>query len=298
MGTALGVIYAAKERGKKLTVTIGETRPLLQGARLSSWELIQKKIGVTLICDSMVAAVMNQKRIDKVIVGADRIAANGDTANKIGTYSIACLAAAHNIPFYVAAPSSTFDFSIPDGRHIPIEERKPEEVTEHFGLRHAPHGVKVFNPAFDVTPAKLITGIITERGVARAPYKKTLKGMFMGTLSVFLFFVGLFTSPIFAQQTRSNAEEIQVLSALYEQADFYEKAGRYDKAEEALKVVEEGQSSKILGPYFELMHADILKSQGKKEEAAKIYTMLLEKHADEQGIVQSAQSRLIQLSIQ
>ena len=164
-GTALGVIFAAHEQGKAVHVFADETRPLLQGARLTAWELQRRGVPVTLICDNMAAQVMKEGRVDKVIVGADRIAANGDTANKIGTYGVAVLARAHGIPFYVAAPSSTFDLAIPDGSHIPIEQRDPREVTHGFGRPTAPDGVAVYNPAFDVTPADLITGIITERGV-------------------------------------------------------------------------------------------------------------------------------------
>jgi methylthioribose-1-phosphate isomerase len=164
-GTALAVIYSAHEQGKRLHVYADETRPLLQGARLTAWELGQRGIDVTLICDSMAAQVMREGRVQAVVTGADRIAANGDAANKIGTYGVALLAAAHDIPFYVAAPSSTFDLSIPDGSHIPIEQRDPREVTHGFGRQTAPEGVKVYNPAFDVTPARLIKAIICERGV-------------------------------------------------------------------------------------------------------------------------------------
>lgn len=164
-GTALAVIYSAHEQGKRLHVYADETRPLLQGARLTAWELSQRGIDVTLICDSMAAQVMREGRVQAVVTGADRIAANGDAANKIGTYGVALLAAAHDIPFYVAAPSSTFDLSIPDGSHIPIEQRDPREVTHGFGRQTAPEGVKVYNPAFDVTPARLIKAIICERGV-------------------------------------------------------------------------------------------------------------------------------------
>jgi methylthioribose-1-phosphate isomerase len=166
-GTALAVIFAAHEQGKAVTVFADETRPLLQGARLTAWELQRRGVPVTLICDNMAAQVMREGRVHAVVVGADRIAANGDTANKIGTYGVAVLARAHRIPFYVAAPSSTFDLAIPDGSAIPIEQRDPREVTEGFGRPTAPEGVAVYNPAFDVTPADLITGIITERGVIR-----------------------------------------------------------------------------------------------------------------------------------
>lgn len=164
-GTALGVFFSATEAGKKIHVFVDETRPLLQGARLTAWELMQRKIPATLICDSMAPMLMQQGKIDGVVVGADRIAANGDTANKIGTYGAAVAANYHGIPFYVAAPSSTFDLTIKTGKEIPIEERDETEITEGFGKRTAPKGVKVFNPAFDVTPAPLITGIITEKGV-------------------------------------------------------------------------------------------------------------------------------------
>jgi methylthioribose-1-phosphate isomerase len=150
-----------------LHVYADETRPLLQGARLTSWELVQRGIDVTLICDSMAGWVMQERRVQAVITGADRIAANGDTANKIGTYSVALLARAHQIPFYVAAPSSTFDFVIANGSEIPIEQRPVEEITRGFGRQTAPDGVGVYNPAFDVTPAELITAIVTERGIIR-----------------------------------------------------------------------------------------------------------------------------------
>jgi methylthioribose-1-phosphate isomerase len=164
-GTALAVIFTAHEQGKAPRVFADETRPLLQGARLTAWELVNRGVDVTLICDNMAAQVMKEGKIRKVVVGADRIAANGDAANKIGTYGVALLAKAHGVPFYVAAPSSTFDLTLADGSGIPIEERDPREVTEGFGLRTAPEGVAVYNPAFDVTPAELIAGIITERGV-------------------------------------------------------------------------------------------------------------------------------------
>src|SRR5262245_21059995 len=163
-GTALAPFFAAHESGKRLHIFVDETRPLLQGARLTAWELHQRGIDATLICDSMAAQVMREGRIGAVIVGADRIAANGDTANKIGTYGVAVLAAAHEIPLYVAAPSSTFDLSIASGDEIPIEERAAEEVTHGFGRQTAPHGVNVYNPAFDVTPARLIRAIICEFG--------------------------------------------------------------------------------------------------------------------------------------
>ena len=165
-GTALGVIRAAWEQGKQIRVFADETRPVLQGARLTAWELMQDKIPVTLITDNMAGALMRQGKIQLCVVGADRIAANGDVANKIGTYSVAVLARAHNIPFYVAAPYSTIDLNTASGADIPIEQRNPLEVTAIHGSHPvAPEGVEVFNPAFDVTPADLITGIITERGV-------------------------------------------------------------------------------------------------------------------------------------
>src|SRR5262245_31840434 len=164
-GTALAVLFAAHEQGKRFHVFADETRPLLQGARLTAWELMQHGVEVTLLCDSMAAQVMKEGRIQAVIVGADRIAANGDTANKIGTYGVAVLAKAHSIPFHVAAPSSTFDLSLPTGAGIPIEQRDPREVTHGLGRQTAPEGVKVYNPAFDVTPAELIASIITEKGV-------------------------------------------------------------------------------------------------------------------------------------
>ncbi|MBT3294453.1 MAG: S-methyl-5-thioribose-1-phosphate isomerase [Verrucomicrobia bacterium] len=166
-GTALAPIYVAQEQGKNLHVYADETRPLLQGARLTAWELMQAGIDVTLICDNMAAQVMKEGRIDAVFVGADRIAANGDAANKIGTYGVALLAKAHAIPFYVLAPTSTIDPDAATGDAIPIEERGAEEITEGFGRRTAPAGVKVYAPAFDVTPAELITAIITEDGICR-----------------------------------------------------------------------------------------------------------------------------------
>ncbi|GHT14605.1 methylthioribose-1-phosphate isomerase [Planctomycetales bacterium] len=164
-GTALAVFFAAAEAGKKIAVYADETRPLLQGARLTAWELMQRGIDVTVICDSMAAMVMRQKKINGVVVGADRIAANGDAANKIGTYSVAVNAKMHGVPFYVAAPVSTFDLTLKDGSLIPIEERQPDEITHGFGKQTAPDGVNVYNPAFDVTPAELITGIVTEHGI-------------------------------------------------------------------------------------------------------------------------------------
>lgn len=164
-GTALGAIYRAKEQGKRIKVYADETRPLLQGARLTAWELMREGIDVTLICDNMAAHVMSQGRVTKVIVGADRITRNGDAANKIGTYGVAVLAKYHKIPFYVVAPVSTIDFDLSDGRRIPIEERRGEEITTIHGKMLAPKGVKTYCPAFDVTPAALITAIVTEKGV-------------------------------------------------------------------------------------------------------------------------------------
>ena len=175
-GTALGAIYSAHTQGKRVHVWVDETRPLLQGARLTAWELTRWGIPCTLIADSMAASVMAAGRVDAVITGADRIAANGDVANKIGTYGLAVLAHAHDIPFYIAAPISTLDLSLPDGRAITIEERKAAEITHHAGVLLAPDGVAVYNPAFDVTPAGLISAIITESGVARPPYLETLPG--------------------------------------------------------------------------------------------------------------------------
>jgi methylthioribose-1-phosphate isomerase len=179
-GTALGVIRAAVESGKKLMIYADETRPFLQGSRLTAWELHRDGIPVTLICDNMAGALMNQGEIDCVIVGADRIAANGDVANKIGTYTVAVLAREHGLPFYVAAPISTIDPSIPDGSHIPIEERDSREITHSGLLQLAPEGIRVRNPAFDVTPARLISAIITERGIARADYRKSLAELLAG----------------------------------------------------------------------------------------------------------------------
>jgi methylthioribose-1-phosphate isomerase len=174
-GTALGVIKAAQEQGKKIKVIATETRPLLQGACLTAWELMQEKIPVTLITDSMAGHFMSRGVVDCVIVGADRIAANGDTANKIGTYTLAVLAKENGIPFYVAAPTSTIDLSLKSGDQIPIEERNPEEVTGIKGIRLAPEGVAAANPAFDVTPHKYITAIITDKGTIRKPYTTGLK---------------------------------------------------------------------------------------------------------------------------
>jgi methylthioribose-1-phosphate isomerase len=168
-GTALGVIRAARDAGKRISVIANETRPFLQGARLTAWEMVQESIPVTLITDNMAGAMMQAGRVDVVVVGADRIAANGDVANKIGTYTLAVLAKRHGIPFYVAAPISTFDPALPSGGGIPIEQRGPDEVTGFRDLRWAPQGVAVENPAFDVTPAELVSGLITERGVIERP---------------------------------------------------------------------------------------------------------------------------------
>ena len=173
-GTALGVIRSAVEAGKNISVIADETRPFLQGARLTAWEMVQEKIPVTLIADNMAGHMMKSGAIDAVIVGADRVAANGDVANKIGTYMVAVLAARHNIPFYVAAPLSTFDLSAESGDAIPIEERAAEEVTGFRDVRWAPDGVRVANPAFDVTPAELIAAIITEKGVIARPDRNTI----------------------------------------------------------------------------------------------------------------------------
>ena len=177
-GTALGVIRAAVEGGKRVAVFADETRPYLQGARLTAWELKQENIDVTLITDSMAGHFFQQGRFDAVIVGADRIAANGDTANKIGTYTVAVLANAHGVPFYVAAPLSTIDVNCPSGASIPIEERSAAEVTSMNGVSIAPDGIGVRHPAFDVTPARLISAIITDRGVLRAPYDEAIQGVF------------------------------------------------------------------------------------------------------------------------
>lgn len=174
-GTALAVVRMAREVGKEVHVYADETRPFLQGARLTAWELKEDGIPVTLITDNMAAHVMSKGLVDVVIVGADRVAANGDVANKIGTYGVAILAKEHGLPFYVAAPWSTVDLSLPDGSAIPIEERSPEEVTHVFGQRVAPEGVAVLNPAFDVTPHRYISGIITEYGVLRPPFDEALR---------------------------------------------------------------------------------------------------------------------------
>jgi methylthioribose-1-phosphate isomerase len=174
-GTALGVIRSAVGQGKRIHVFADETRPFLQGARLTAWELMADGIPTTVICDNMAASLMKAGRIQAVVVGADRIAANGDAANKIGTYNVAILAKEHGIPFYVAAPWSTIDLTTKTGDAIPIEERPRIEVTHHGGKQLTPDGVGICNPAFDVTPAKYITGIITERGVLRAPYTESLR---------------------------------------------------------------------------------------------------------------------------
>jgi methylthioribose-1-phosphate isomerase len=177
-GTALGVIRGAIEAGKQVTVLADETRPFLQGARLTAWELVRDGVDTTVITDNMAGALMRQGQIDLVVVGADRIAANGDTANKIGTYTVAVLARENGIPFYVAAPLSTIDRTMPDGSRIPIEERAAKEVSHLGGTRLTPEGARVRNPAFDVTPHDLIAGIITERGIFRAPYGESLRQAF------------------------------------------------------------------------------------------------------------------------
>jgi methylthioribose-1-phosphate isomerase len=176
-GTALGVIRAAVERGHNIDVLADETRPYLQGARLTAWELMKDSIPTTVLCDNMAGHLMSKGRIQAVIVGADRIAANGDTANKIGTYSVSILAKEHGIPFYVAAPFNTIDLATATGAGIPIEQRNPREVTHSNGKQMTPDGVGIENPAFDVTPAKYITAIITERGVLRAPYNESIRAM-------------------------------------------------------------------------------------------------------------------------
>jgi methylthioribose-1-phosphate isomerase len=176
-GTALAALFTAAEQGKRIRVYADETRPLLQGARLTAWELQQAGIDVTVICDSMAAQVMKEGRVQAVIVGADRIAANGDTANKIGTYGVALLARAHKIPFYVAAPSSTFDLKLANGDGIPIEQRDPREVTSGFGRQTVPEGVRVYNPAFDVTPHDLIAAIVTEHGLIRPVCEANVRAM-------------------------------------------------------------------------------------------------------------------------
>ena len=177
-GTALGVIRTARDQGKRVSVIASETRPYLQGARLTAWEMIQEKIPVTLITDNMAGHLMSLGRIDLVLVGADRIAANGDVANKIGTYTLAVLAERHHIPFYVAAPLSTIDIAVADGSAIPIEERSAAEVTGYAGMRWAPDGVNVANPAFDITPAGLVSGLFTEKGAMTRPDARKIRALF------------------------------------------------------------------------------------------------------------------------
>ena len=177
-GTALGVVRAAHAAGHVAMVYCDETRPLLQGARLTAWELVKDGIPATLITDGMAASLMAQGKIDLVFLGCDRMAANGDFANKIGTYSVAVLAQYHGIPFYTVLPSSTIDLTIPDGKHIVIEERSPEEVTHFAGVQTAPEGVGAYNPAFDVTPHQLLTGIVTEKGVIHPPFREKLEALF------------------------------------------------------------------------------------------------------------------------
>jgi methylthioribose-1-phosphate isomerase len=174
-GTALGVIRAAVAAGKNIHVYADETRPFLQGSRLTAWELMKDGIPTTVISDSMAGVMMNQNRIGAIVVGADRVAANGDVANKIGTYSVAVLAKENSVPFYVAAPISTIDLATPDGSRIPIEQRDAREVTHFAGRQVTPEGVGIENPAFDVTPARYVTAIVTERGIARPPYEKSLR---------------------------------------------------------------------------------------------------------------------------
>jgi methylthioribose-1-phosphate isomerase len=178
-GTALGVIRAAVEQGKKIHVFADETRPFLQGARLTAWELMKDGIPTTVISDNMAGVMMKQGKIGAIVVGADRIAANGDVANKVGTYTVAILAKEHGIPFYVAAPISTVDLDTPDGGGIPIEQRNVKEVSHIAGKQMTPDGVSIENPAFDVTPAKYVNAIITERGIARAPYEESLRALAM-----------------------------------------------------------------------------------------------------------------------
>jgi methylthioribose-1-phosphate isomerase len=177
-GTALGVVRSARDAGKRISVIASETRPYLQGARLTAWELMQERIPVTLITDGTAGHLMSRGKVDLVIVGADRIAANGDVANKIGTYSLSVLAERHRVPFYVAAPLSTIDISIPDGSAIPIEERGAAEVTGYAGVRWAPEGVAVANPAFDVTPAALVSALLTEKGVVERPDASSIRALF------------------------------------------------------------------------------------------------------------------------
>lgn len=182
-GTALAILFTCQDQGKRLTVYVDETRPLLQGARLTAWELVERGIPTTLICDSMAAQVMREGRVQAVVVGADRIAANGDVANKIGTYGLALLAHAHGIPFYVAAPASSFDLTLASGDQIPIEQRPADEVTHVAGRRVAPEGVAVYNPAFDVTPARLVTALITERGIIRPVHREAIAAQLGGGAS-------------------------------------------------------------------------------------------------------------------
>ncbi len=177
-GTALGVIRAAAEQGKVVQVFADETRPFMQGARLTAWELVRDQIPTTVITESMAGPLMQQGGIDFIVVGADRIAANGDFANKVGTYTVAMMAKAHGVPFYVAAPLSTIDLATPDGSGIPIEQRNAREVTHVGSIRLTPEGASVWNPAFDVTPGHLVHGIITEKGIARADYRESLKSLF------------------------------------------------------------------------------------------------------------------------
>ncbi|MBN1475741.1 S-methyl-5-thioribose-1-phosphate isomerase [Candidatus Sumerlaeota bacterium] len=177
-GTALNAVFTAHRQGKRVHVYADETRPLLQGARLTAWECLQEGVPCTLICDSMAAVVMRERKVDLALVGSDRIAANGDAANKIGTYMVAVLAKEHGIPFYIVAPLSTVDMSLPSGDRIPIEERGKEEIIQGFGRQTGPSDIEVYNPAFDVTPNHLISGIVTERGIARPPYTESLRAMF------------------------------------------------------------------------------------------------------------------------
>jgi methylthioribose-1-phosphate isomerase len=177
-GTALGVVRAAAERGKVVQVYADETRPFFQGARLTAWELVKDNVPTTVIAEGMTGPLMQRGQVDFVVVGADRIAANGDVANKIGTYTVATMARAHGVPFYVAAPLSTIDLSTPDGSTIPIEQRTPKEMTHLGAMRLTPEGASIWNPAFDITPHDLIAGIITERGIARPPYSESLARLF------------------------------------------------------------------------------------------------------------------------
>jgi methylthioribose-1-phosphate isomerase len=183
-GTALSALFTAHDQGKKIKVFVDETRPLLQGARLTAWELMQHGVPATLITDSMAAQVMREGRVQAVIIGADRITARGDVANKIGSYGLAVLAKYHGIPFYVAAPSSTFDFAMHSGADIPIEQRSAEEITEPFGKRIAPQGVTVYNPAFDVTDAELVTALITEKGIIKPVNEQNIRAILGSTHSV------------------------------------------------------------------------------------------------------------------